>query len=140
VTEWTRQAVGPLVAAGRCECEHLANQAEPLTRIDIEAAFLLAVPLVEMPTGVSGSCRLAVESGGPEERLEHLTGVEVEVERGEVVSCAPRLEPGPGTWATGSVDSWVAAILRGRSDGLRLDGGDAELARALIEQLHRSLP
>ena len=48
VTEWTRQAVGPLTAAGRCECEHLAEVTEPLTRIDIEAAFLLSVPLVDL--------------------------------------------------------------------------------------------
>src|SRR4051794_19770073 len=31
VTDWTRQAVGPLVAAGRCECEHLAEVTDPLT-------------------------------------------------------------------------------------------------------------
>ena len=56
VTEWTRQAVGPLTAAGRCECEHLAEMTEPLTRIDIEAAFLLAVPLVDLTVNYSGSC------------------------------------------------------------------------------------
>ncbi len=62
VTDWTRQAVGPLVAAGRCECEHIAEVTDPLTRVDIEAVFLLAVPLVALPTGRSGSCLLAVNA------------------------------------------------------------------------------
>ena len=62
MTDWTRQAVGPLIAAGRCECEHIAEVAEPLTRIDIEAAFLLAVPLVLLPIPRSGSCRLVVDT------------------------------------------------------------------------------
>lgn len=139
VTEWTRQAVGPLVAAGRCECEHMPGQAEPLTRIDIEAAFLLAVPLAGLPASAGGSCLLAVSTGGGEEPVEHLAGVDVKVEHGEVVSCVSTLEPEPKTWVTGPVDSWATAMLEGRADGLRLGGGDAELADALIEHMHRSL-
>lgn len=139
VTEWTRQAVAPLVAAGRCECEHLSELTEPLTRIDIEAAFLLAVPLVELPASASGTFHLAVSAGGGEESAERLVGVGVEIERGEVVSCASRLELEPETWARGPVDSWVTAILEGRSDGLLLGGDDSELVHALIERMHRSL-
>src|ERR1044071_3228020 len=56
VTEWTRQAVAPIVAAGRCECKHLADATEPLTHIDVEAAFLLAVPLVDLDVTRSGLC------------------------------------------------------------------------------------
>lgn len=139
VTEWTRQAVGPLVAAGRCECEHLAGATDPLTRIDIEAAFLLAVPLVALPASVSGACLLAVnakkDGDAPAERL---TGIEVELEQGEVVSCISKLESEPRAWATGTVDSWVGAILAGGADGLRF-GGDAELVRSLVESMHLSL-
>jgi len=139
VTEWTRQAVGPLVAAGRCECEHLAEVTDPLTRIDIEAAFLLAVPLVDLPASTNGSCLLAVNVEEGEEAGERLTGVEVEVQGGEVVSCVSKLESEAGTWATGTVDGWVAAILGGRLDGLLFDGQDVELAHILVESMHRSL-
>jgi DNA-binding HxlR family transcriptional regulator len=141
VTEWTRQAVGPLVAAGRCECEYLAEATEPLTRIDIEAAFLLAVPLVELPESAGGPCVLAVGNASGDEPVERLTGVDVEVEGGEVISCVSRLESASsaGTRATGTVESWVTAILEGRLDGLRLTGSDAELARALVEGMHGSL-
>ncbi|HEY6550885.1 MAG TPA: winged helix-turn-helix transcriptional regulator [Solirubrobacterales bacterium] len=141
VTEWTRQAVGPLVAAGRCECEHLAEATEPLTRIDIEAAFLLAVPLVDLTVNKSGSCLLAVDTGSGDDgnSRDRLAGVYVEIESGAVVSCVSRLEQEPRTWALGTVSSWVDAILEGRLERLRMGGKDPKLATALIEGIHASL-
>lgn len=139
VTEWTRQAVGPLVAAGRCECDHLAETADPLTRKDIEAALLLTIPLVELPAATSGSCVLGVSADGEGKLGESLVSVEVGVQEGEVVSCVPRPESETGTRATGPVESWVTVILEGRIDGVSIDGGDAELARALVEGMHTSL-
>jgi DNA-binding HxlR family transcriptional regulator len=141
VTEWTRQAVGPLTAAGRCECEHLAEVTEPLTRIDIEAAFLLAVPLVDLTVNYSGSCLLAVDtgSGNEGESRDRLAGVHVEIEEGNVVSCVSRLKQEPSTWALGTVSSWLDAILEGRLDRLRMGGKNPKLATALIEGLYGSL-
>lgn len=141
VTEWTRQAVGPLAAAGRCECEHLAEVTEPLTRIDIEAAFLLAVPLVDLTVNYSGSCLLAVDtgSGNEGESRERLAGVHVEIDEGDVVSCVSRLKQEPSTWALGTVSSWLDAILEGRLDRLRMGGKDPKLATALIEGMYASL-
>jgi DNA-binding HxlR family transcriptional regulator len=138
VTEWTRQAVGPLVAAGRCECEYLAETTDPLTRLDIEAALMLALPLVELPPVASGSCVLSVVPDH-EGAIESLASVEVGVEQGEVVSCVPRAEPEPETWATGPVESWVTVLLEGRLDGVNLGGDDAQLVSALVEGMHRSL-
>ena len=141
VTEWTRQAVGPLTAAGRCECEHLAEVTEPLTRIDIEAAFLLAVPLVDLTVNYSGSCLLAVDtgSGNEGESGERLAGVHVDIRGGDVASCVSRLKQEPSTWALGTVSSWLDAILEGRLDRLRMGGKDPKLATALIEGMYASL-
>jgi DNA-binding HxlR family transcriptional regulator len=141
VTEWTRQAVAPLVAAGRCECEHLAGAAEPLTRIDIEAAFLLAVPLVDLTVNYSGSCLLGVDTGSATggEAGDRLAGVHVEIENGAVTSCVPRLEREPRTWVLGTVSSWLDAILEGRLDRLRMGGEDPKLATAVIEGMYASL-
>jgi DNA-binding HxlR family transcriptional regulator len=141
VTEWTRQAVGPLTAAGRCECEHLAEVTEPLTRIDIEAAFLLSVPLVDLTVNYSGSCLLAVDtgSGNEGEPRDRLAGVHVEIEEGTVVSCVSRLEQEPSTWALGTVSSWLDAILEGQLGRLRMGGENPKLATALIEGLYASL-
>jgi DNA-binding HxlR family transcriptional regulator len=141
VTEWIRQAVGPLVAAGRCECEHLADVTEPPTRIDIEAAFLLAVPLVDLTVNYGGSCLLAVDtgSGNNGESRDRLAGVHIEIEEGNVASCVSRLEQEPSTWALGTVSSWLDAILEGRLDRLRMGGKDPRLAAAVIEGIHASL-
>ncbi len=141
VSEWTRQAVGPLVAAGRCECEHLAGVTEPLTRVDIEAAFLLAVPLVDLTVNYSGSCLFAVDTGSEHdgEPGDRLAGAHIEVEEGAVVSCASSWEQEPRTWALGTVSSWVEAILEGRLERLRMGGADPRLATALIEGIHASL-
>lgn len=139
VTDWTRQAVGPLVAAGRCECDHLVNETEPLTRIDIEAAFLLAVPLVRLPVEARGSCLLAVNGKASGNPGTDLTGVDVQIESGEVVSCMSKLEPDHETRATGPLESWVEAILQGGVEDLAFDGPDAELARRIVEGMHVSL-
>jgi DNA-binding HxlR family transcriptional regulator len=139
VTTWTRQAVGPLVTAGRCECEHIGVGADPLTRIDIEAAFLLAVPLVVLPAGHSGSCILAVDTGEDEVPTNRATGVQVSLEQGEVVSCISDLEHDPSTWVFGTVDAWVEAIVDGCLDNLRIGGSDQELARDLVGGLCRAI-
>ncbi len=141
VTDWTRQAIGPLVAAGRCECLHLSEVTEPLTRIDIEAAFLLAVPLIDLEVTRNGSCLLAVDTGSQRDgkSKRRIAGVHVEVEKGHIVSCVSRLEQDPRTWVLGTVNPWVDAILEGRLDGLRLGGEDPGLARAVIAGLHCAL-
>lgn len=142
VTDWTRLAVGPLVAAGRCECEHFAGVAEPLARLDIEAAFLLAMPLIDLEVTRAGSCLLAVDTGtrgDGESGDRRLAGVHVDIEDGEVASCISRLEQEPSTWALGTVPSWIDAILEGRSDRLRLGGEDPGLAQVLIERLNAVL-
>lgn len=138
VTEWTRLAVPSIVAAGRCECRYLAETTEPLARIDIEAAFLLSVPLVVLETNRSGSCIFGVDTGSAkrEESADRLAGVQIEVEDGTVAFCTSRLEQEPSTWALGSIEAWVEAILDGRFDRLRFGGKDEPLARDLVARLH----
>jgi DNA-binding HxlR family transcriptional regulator len=141
VTEWTRQAVAPIVAAGRCECQYLAETTKPLTHLDIEAAFLLSVPLVDLDVTHSGSCLLAVDTGPTDsgEPSDRLAGVHVEVEQGGIATCNSRFAYDPKTWALGSVGAWVDAILEGRVDRLRIGGDRVNLAEGLIRQLHASL-
>lgn len=141
VTEWTRQAVAPIAAAGRCECRYLAQATDPLARIDIEAAFLLSVPLVDLDVTRSGTCLLAVDTGagGSGQAADRLAGVHVEVEGGRIAACSSRLEYDPKTWALGSTCAWVDAILEGRTERLRIGGDHVKLAEKLIQRLHASL-
>lgn len=136
VTEWTRLAVTSLVAASRCEGEHerLASASEPLTPDDIKVFFLLAAPLAVLPPSASGSCCLAVGETNGEESSEPWTGVGIEIERGEVVSCASASGPPSAAWATGRVESWAAAILDGcAGTALEFGGDDPGLAEALVQ-------
>jgi DNA-binding HxlR family transcriptional regulator len=135
VTGWARQGVVPLAAASRCERLHLKGDAAPVTQADIEAAFMLAIPLIELEEGLEGRCRLEVEAA-PGLRGE--AGVEVSVVAGAVVSCQIGFGSGPDAVATGSTSSWFSAIVDGRPELLRF-GGARQLAEGLVQGLNRAL-
>lgn len=141
VSEWARQAVAPLAAAARCECRHLAEATDPMAELDVETAFLLAVPLAKLPASGSGSCFLGVDAlpGKRTDPPRQVTGVQVEVERGSVVSCVAGAESNSGTWSLGTVESWTKALLEGPGDELSFGGEDQHCARGLIEAVHRAL-
>jgi len=136
VTEWLRRGVAPLAAAARWERRHLPHAATAITRIDVEAALLLAVPLLRLDPDLSGSCRLAVEIS--EGRRHSLAGVMVDVSLGRIASCATRLEGFPDAWICGPPAAWLAALIDGDTASLEL-GGDGSLARSLLHGLHRAL-
>jgi DNA-binding HxlR family transcriptional regulator len=135
VTEWARRGIVPLAAASRCERLHMRSNTSPVTVEDIEAAFLLATPLVGLPRAVAGSCQLEVEKS-PE--IGQPVGVQVKVEGGRVVSCISQLEPAPGAYAVGSARKWFEAVDEGSVDHLRYGGG-RQLAQDLVLGLHAAL-
>src|SRR5207344_2155893 len=100
VSPWLRLGIGPLTVSARCEREHMASATAPITRIDVESAFLLVVPLLDLDANVSGFCQLAVEAGSGDSR-QPWAGAGVTVERGTVSACVARLEPRPENSATG---------------------------------------
>ncbi len=133
VTDWGRKAIVPLAKATRCERIHLRHETAPPAPVDIEAVFLLAMPLVVLPRGTGGWCQLQVEddAGRP-------AGVRIDVEAGRVVSCVSRLDPKPRSWATGSARLWFEAISAGDPSRLRFGGGD-RLPESVIRSLHMAL-
>lgn len=136
VTFWLRLGVAPLVASIHWERRNAPARTAPPGRIDVEAAFLLALPLLRLADELSGVCRIAVEiaKGG---KLR-LAGVLAEVEDGRVVSCAAHPGGDPTAWASGSLTAWLAALTEADLDGLEL-GGDCPLARASLEALSGAL-
>lgn len=134
ITAWARRGVVPLAAATRCERVHMCNRAAPVTQEDIEAAFMLALPLVGLPDDVAGSCQLEVEA---DEVVSEQAGVQVKVERGRVVACAAGLGPSPAAFAVGSAATWFSAIKDGTASLLSTGGG--QLAEGLVKGLHSAL-
>lgn len=136
VTKWLRQGVAPLVAATRWERRHLPTETPPITSIDTETGFLLALPLLRLPGELNGSCRMGVEMTRGKER--RLAGAVARIEGGRVSSLTVRLNEAADAWAIGSASTWLHAIIDSDLEGLEL-GGRQRLARALVDGLHGAL-
>lgn len=135
VTGWLRRAIAPLGAAARWERLHAPEQTSPVKRLDVEAAFLLTIPLLDLPSDLSGTCRLAVETGGS--NGDSIAGVLVEVNEGSITSCVATIRGHADAWASGSASAWLQTMGR-NDDGLEVGGG-RELAQALVEGLRTAL-
>jgi DNA-binding HxlR family transcriptional regulator len=141
VTDWLRYAIAPLSVAGRCERRHMEGESGPITDVEVEASFLLTLPLVPLRENARGVCTLAVQTDPVEPDAEEpsLAGVSVEVRRGQILSCAPMISEQPSTWAAGTAETWLDAIIDGRIEDLRIGGTNAQLALDLILGLHFAL-
>lgn len=136
VTEWARRGILPLATAARCEGRHLGDGAPGVTRADIEAAFMLATPLVGLRSEASGLCRLEVKA--TRDRSREAAGVEVEVEAGRVVSCAREVDGRSVAYASGSASRWFGAVKEGTVELLSF-GGPGQLSQDLVSGLHMAL-
>jgi hypothetical protein len=135
-TEWLRRSIAPLAVAARMELRHPPGDTAPIAALDVQAAFHLTLPLLELPPDLSGSCSLAVELD--EGVLHGPSGVTVRVEGGRVVSCESRLEEDVDAWASASAPDWLEMVIEAEPKGAR-SGGDRRLAAGLIHQLHKAL-
>lgn len=135
-TRWLREAVPTLAAAVAWEQRYAQARVPQLGRRDIEAGFLLAVPLVELRSDVSGVCRLSIEVRRDAE-LDY-AGVTVALEHGRPVSCVTRLDREADAWAAGTAPGWFRWV-NGREEGGIELGGHRPLALAVSEALRESL-
>lgn len=131
-TLWLRQAVIPLAAAVAWERKYLPDATPPVGRLDVEAAFLLAAPLMVLPQDLNGKCRLAVEVQGGSSPV--LAGVQVGIEEGQIVSCSSRLEGEVEGWATGTAMEWLHRMNGSANEGLEI-GGDVALVLTVTDAL-----
>jgi DNA-binding HxlR family transcriptional regulator len=136
VTDLLRQGIAPLTAAARWERRNLPMATAPIGQLDTETAFLLAVPMLQPPAELSGSCRLATETSNDGKR--RLAGVVVEVTKGTIGSCVTSLQGNADAWALGSPAAWLDAVIERDTDRLEV-GGDCSLAGALLDGLHETL-
>jgi DNA-binding HxlR family transcriptional regulator len=131
-TEWLQRAVVPTASAVGWERKFLPDSAAPVGRLDVEAAFLLAVPLMMLPDSLNGKCRLAVEVQGGKSPV--FAGVLVCIEEGRVVSCSSRLDGEAEGWASGSPMEWLRRMNGGGNGELDI-GGDVNLVLTLTDAL-----
>lgn len=136
VTNWLRGGAGPLIAAMRWEQRHRPIEAPSLKRIDVEAAFLLTVPRLQGPKGLSGSCQLTVEIPGDSRRKE--VNIAIELIDGRVTSCSTRPRAGADASAAGHAMAWFSSLMDATPDELDLSG-KTPLGSAVLSGLHDAL-
>lgn len=134
-TVWLCESVAPVVGAGGWEREFAPNVTPDVHRLDVEAALLLAIPLIELAPCLNGSCRLAVEVHDGTVPL--LAGAVITVEHGAVTSCVPSLENDAEAWASGTPLAWLRQLDGAAGAGLDI-GGKRHLAAAMISALGRT--
>lgn len=135
-TEWLRRGIGALAAAARLEIAERREGAAPIDALDVEAAFLLTLPLVlGLPDDMSACCRLTVPLP---ERRSRLAGVAVLIERGEITSVTTDLTIWSDTYASGPPLDWIEALIDPAT--ARLDvSGNLEVPLSLLTGLHVEL-
>jgi hypothetical protein len=134
-TDWLRRGIAPLLAAAQHELRNKPEDAAPPTPLDVEAAFRLALPLLRLREGTSGSCALAVF-------LDYRTGTEpcgvtARFEDGRAVAIDPDLDPEADARITGSIVDWLDTVVT-KTKRVRAEG-DRVLAGLIRQGLHRSL-
>lgn len=135
-TDWLRGAIGPLAAAARLEAVDAPDDATLIDELDVEAAFLLALPLVTgLPTEMSSSCRLTVTVSG---RRPRLAGVAVLIDQGEIASVSPDLTLWSDTFASGAALDWIDTLVDPASSKLDVSGA-LDVPLALLAGLHEAL-
>lgn len=135
LTDWGREAVSPIVAAVRFEQRYPEADVLDPDVFDVEAAFQMALPLIEVPPAVRGTVRAGVLVPGEEELI---AGATVQLEGGRIAASSPLLDRVPETWATGTPLEWCETVTDPAAAKLDL-GGDVPLAQGLIEALHERL-
>lgn len=141
VTDWLRRAIAPLSVAARCERRHMADESGSITSIEVEAAFLLTLPLAPLPSWTTGGCALAVQLGQEELDEERVSPVSiaVEAERGVLISYGTEVAGPPTSWAVGTTGDWLDAVIDGRFESLRIGGADPQLPADIVNGVHFAL-
>lgn len=136
VTDWLRAGMAPLIASARLERRTPKEGMMPIDALDVEAGFLLTLPLLRLPKELSGTCRLGVNLADDESSI--LTGVTAHIEQGRVVSCVAGHDEKADAWAAASAGAWLDTVIEPDAKRVRT-GGDRWLAGALLGALHKNL-
>jgi len=142
-TRWLRQSIAPLAAAARLERHQEDEDAAPPDVLDVGAAFLLTLPLLDLAADLGGSCRLGVQLPGEGDLLtgagDLLTGATAQIENGNVVFVDLRLDPSAASWAIASPLGWLDTLVDPDEREVAFGGEDVRLPEALVAGLHEEL-
>jgi hypothetical protein len=125
-----RRAIGSLTAAAAWERTYLPGAV--VGRIDIEAGFLLGIPLLDLPPGITGTCRLTMQVESDSD--PRYAGVALAVVESRITSCVTRLDGDVDAWIAGSPVDWFRWMAGSEDEGIEL-GGETWVARGVLASL-----
>lgn len=141
VTLWGRQTAGLLTAAMRWERHEIAKRSASVTSTEAEGVLLLALPLIELPEDVTGTCALLVDAEDPEN--ESLGGAIVRLLDGRPVAWKAAtgiegegLELEADCWVRGSSLAWLGTHADAPVVTFR-KGGKLELGDMVLDALRK---
>lgn len=134
-TAWLRHAIAPLAAAARLELQLPQGETAPIVPLDVEAAFLLTLPLVALPEELYGTCRLTVPVPGSPPRL---AGVVVRVEDGEFAAISTDLSYDSNNFASAGPRAWIDTLIDPSVAAVDFSG-DPQFTLGLLGGLHEAL-
>lgn len=129
-TPWLRRAVASLAAATAWERTYLPGAT--VGRLDIEAGFLLGIPLLDLPPGITGTCRLMMKMESDSD--PRYAGVAVALVESRIASCVTRLDGEADAWIAGSPVDWFRWMIGSEDEGIEL-GGDTWVGRGVLASL-----
>jgi DNA-binding HxlR family transcriptional regulator len=135
-TDWLRAGIAPLIAAARFERRYAAAQTPPIEPLDVEAGFLMALPLVGLPIGAGGICRMVFDL--PVHGEATPVGVMAQIEHGSITAVSTA--PGEDFHASlrGPPTAWLDSVINPLASRLYPEG-DEDLATDMLVGLHEVL-
>jgi DNA-binding HxlR family transcriptional regulator len=133
-----RQGMGLVAGIGRWRQRHgLADGKGGLSAEEMKTILRATAPLVEIPGRRGENVRLEITKGRPESDGNFPGPLVTAVDEDGRLRC---LEDGGAAdaWATGTINTWLSALLDGNRGRMRV-GGDLSLIDACLVNLHRAL-
>jgi DNA-binding HxlR family transcriptional regulator len=135
-TDWLRAAIAPLIAAARFERRYAPAQTPPIAPLDVEAGYLMALPLLSLPEEASGVARLTINVPVHGEPVP--AGAMATVEHGRITAIGTELSDRFDASLEGPPTAWLDAVIEPVASRL-FPEGDEDLATDMLVGLHEVL-
>lgn len=136
ITDWLRAAIAPLIVGARFEHRYAPTETPAIAPLDVDAGFLMGLPLLGLPADTNGLCRMTINvpvHGDPVP-----AGAMARVEHGRIASISTELQDEADASLEGPPMAWLDAVIDPLASRLYPEG-DEDLAATLLVGLHEVL-
>jgi hypothetical protein len=135
LTNWMREGFAPIAAAVRMELHYPEPDVASPEALDVDAAFQLTLPLLQLPQDLRGSYRLDVRVPG---EPSFPVGAMAEAKDGRIIDSSPLLDGNGRALITGTPLQWLDSLVDPPSLQLGVSG-DLDMVHGMLLALHETL-